>query len=196
MFSETLCIWSPSCRYLLSPKIQNDGAENFFVSHALTLRWASGTQKWDLKLSKADCRHAREIEESALERKKTPSAKKKKKKFWNLQIYFMWFEHSCMSTVTMIAAHDSPTSILGILCQAGETLLLKATKKLCPTWLKACHFSMCPQAAFTGPKKQKECWASETWWGVILLFYQHYFYDWIAVIIFSFVQMLSVLSVP
>lgn len=59
-----------------------------------------------------------------------------------------------MSTVTMIAAHDSTTSILGILCQAGETLLLKATEKLCPTWLKAYHFSMCPQAIVTGLKKQ------------------------------------------
>lgn len=75
----------------------------------------------------------------------------------------------------MIAAHNSPTSILGILCQAGERLLLKATKRLCPTWLKAYHFFMCPQAVFTGLKKQKECWAPRTWWGIILLFYWLFF---------------------
>lgn len=100
-----------------------------------------------------------------------------------------------MSTVTMIAAHDSPTSILGILSQAEETLLLKATKKLCPTWLKAYHLSMCPQAVFTGLKKQKEHWASRTWWGIILLFYWHLFSDWISVVTFLSVKMLSILSV-
>lgn len=66
---------SPNCWYRLSPKIQNDGAENFLVLYALTLWWASGTLKWNLKLSKADCRHPRETEESALERKKNPSRK-------------------------------------------------------------------------------------------------------------------------
>lgn len=61
-----------------------------FLCFVLWLWWASGTQKWDLKLSKADCRHAREIEESALERKKTPPAKKKKVLKPSDLLYVVW----------------------------------------------------------------------------------------------------------
>lgn len=114
----------------------------------------------------------------------------------------MGFEHRSLSGVTVLAAHDGPTFFIGTFGRADERLLLKATRKVCHIRLilpdSQVSTSLCAPRQYSQVLRNRRNFFElllGPWWGIILLFYQHFFSDWIAIVIFFLVQMLSLLSV-
>lgn len=114
--------------------------------------WLSGKPVGPKKLSKTNCRHAKEIEESALERNKTPPGKKKKKVLKpSGLLWVVWTQlcehchHDCCSWQSHFYSWYSLPSWWKTFADGHKKALSHMTKNL--------SLPLCPQAVFTGLKK-------------------------------------------